>query len=81
MTKFFEHVMCENREISKNVGKEVPMLPMTDGERALYDAAKNVITAAWSSRRQDSSKNTYIKITCPDVFCFRLATAVICSLK
>jgi len=41
MTSFFEHVMCENREISKIVGKEVPMLPMTDGERALYDAAKH----------------------------------------
>jgi len=41
MTKFLEHVMCENREISKIVGKEVPMLPMTEGERALYDAAKH----------------------------------------
>jgi len=72
MTKFFEHVMCENREISKIVGKEVPMLPMTDGERALYDAAKTVITAAWTSRRQGSSKNADITITFPDVFCFHL---------
>ena len=41
MTKFFEHVMSENREISKILDENVPMLPMTDEERALYDAAKH----------------------------------------
>ena len=41
MTKFFEHVMSENREISKILGENVPMLPMSDDERALYDAAKH----------------------------------------